>query len=509
MFTNLSHEFRTPLSLIISPLQMLLSQNKFDEGNSKLLNIIDRNSHILLRLVNQIMDFSKNNKGTLNINLGHYDIVNFSKKIIEQFTIIAEEKNIELQFLCSYKSFYIFFDKDQMEEIMYNLLSNAIKYTPNDGTVSLELDVEDSYFKMRFSDTGYGISKEDSEHIFDRFYTACDNYGVGIGLPLTKALVLAHQGKIEFTSNLGKGSCFIVSLPINIKNKYVNCTNQVDNIYKDNSITDSDNLLQSESESIDSEYRKRYITIMIVDDNNQMLDFLTTLFSPLYRIVTANNGMEALEKCHKTLPNIVISDIMMPIMDGIKLCIQLKNNKLTSHIPVILLTAKVTKQTHEEGLEASADAYITKPYDNNILLSTVKSLLINRSKLIQKYKDAFSNDVEESTNNDLDKVFIKKLVGIVENNLSNLKLNVEFVCNEIGINQVNLNKKLKELTGQTTNEFIRDIKLKHAAKMLTTNKYTIAEITYALGFNDLRYFRDSFHKKFGVLPSEYRRNIAK
>ena len=504
-FTNISHEFRTPLTLIISPLQKLLSTPDIskDELYRHLMNI-QHNSSILLRLINQILKLSKQDKGKLDIELREGDIVEFCRNCFSQFLQIAHDKQIQFAFNTNASYILLLFDAYKMEEILYNLLSNAIKHTPDGGSITLDVMEQEKGVSIHITDSGTGMTEEVKKHIFERFYSES---GVGIGLSLTKSLVELHKGTILFKSTEGEGTVFQVFIPFQNKNTLIEPLSETTTFSQE----DSGPFTASEYIHPEIEDRDRDMSdkpaLLIVDDNKGIVQILDELFCPYYKILTAFNGKEAFDLCLSQIPSLVISDIYMPEMNGIELCSAIKSTKETSHIPVILLTAKTSKEIQQEGLSVYADAYCSKPFDNDILISTVHSILTNRQMLAQKFSNNLMSEEDPTTvfPEKTDRDFIQKIIKVVEDNIANEELSVSLLCRTIGMSQLTLNKKIKQLTNQTTNAFIRSIRLKVASQMILSQKYSISEVTYAVGFSDLRYFRECFKKEFGVLPSDYKK----
>lgn len=504
-FMNLSHEFRTPLTLIISPLQKLLSTPDIskDELHRHLMNI-QHNSSILLRLINQILKLSKQDKGKLDIELREGDIVEFCRNCFSQFFQIAHDKQIQFVFNTNASCILLLFDAYKMEEILYNLLSNAIKHTPDGGSVTLDVIEQEKGVSIYIADSGTGMTEEVKKHIFERFYSES---GVGIGLSLTKSLVELHKGTIQFKSTEGEGTVFQVFIP------FQNDNTSAEPLSGMNISLSEDAVPLVESEYIGPEAENRELdrddkpAVLVVDDNKGIVQMLDELFSPYYKILTASDGEQAFALCLSRMPSLVISDIYMPKMNGIELCSTIKSTEETSHIPVVLLTAKASKEIQQEGLSVYADAYCSKPFDNDILISTVHSILANRKMIAQKFRNKLMSE-DDPTNifpEKTDRDFIQKVIAVVEENIANEELSVSLLCRTIGMSQLTLNKKIKQLTNQTTNAFIRSIRLKVASQMILSQKYSISEVTYAVGFSDLRYFRECFKKEFGVLPSDYKK----
>ena len=505
-FMNLSHEFRTPLTLIISPLQKLLSTPDIskDELHRHLMNI-QHNSSILLRLINQILKLSKQDKGKLDIELRKGDIVSFCKDCFSQFQQVAHDKQIQFVFNASASGIPLLFDAYKMEEILYNLLSNAIKHTPDGGSINMEIIEQENGVSIHITDSGTGMTEEVKKHIFERFYSES---GVGIGLSLTKSLVELHKGTIQFRSKEGEGTVFQVFIPFQDESNPIEQPETTATSSPDTALPLPPEYIYQETDNKSREMEMEdRPTLLIVDDNKGIVQMLDELFYPYYNILTASNGKEAFDLCLSKMPSLVISDIIMPEMNGIELCSAIKSTEETSHIPVVLLTAKASKETQKEGLSVYADAYCSKPFDNEILISTVQSILANRQMLAQKFSNKLMSE-EDPANifpEKTDRDFIQKVIRIVEENIANEELSVSLICRTIGMSQLTLNKKIKQLTNQTTNAFIRSIRLKVASQMILSQKHSISEVTYAVGFSDLRYFRECFKKEFGVLPSDYKK----
>ena len=499
-FMNLSHEFRTPLTLIISPLQKLLSTPDIskDELHRHLMNIQHNSS------INQILKLSKQDKGKLDIELREGDIVEFCRNCFSQFLQIAHDKQIQFAFNTNASYILLLFDAYKMEEILYNLLSNAIKHTPDGGSITLDVMEQEKGVSIHITDSGTGMTEEVKKHIFERFYSES---GVGIGLSLTKSLVELHKGTILFKSTEGEGTVFQVFIPFQNKNTLIEPLSETTTFSQEDSVPfTASEYIHPEIEDRDRDMSDKP-ALLIVDDNKGIVQILDELFCPYYKILTAFNGKEAFDLCLSQIPSLVISDIYMPEMNGIELCSAIKSTKETSHIPVILLTAKTSKEIQQEGLSVYADAYCSKPFDNDILISTVHSILTNRQMLAQKFSNNLMSEEDPTTvfPEKTDRDFIQKIIKVVEDNIANEELSVSLLCRTIGMSQLTLNKKIKQLTNQTTNAFIRSIRLKVASQMILSQKYSISEVTYAVGFSDLRYFRECFKKEFGVLPSDYKK----
>jgi len=507
-FNNVAHELRTPLTLISSPVQTLLENSKLNtQKREEYLQTINYNCRILLRFVNNFLDFSKQKNMQLTAHKQYGNIAAYCKKVFYQFNAIAEKKDINLMFFCESDEIMTMYDPYQMQEIIYNLVSNAVKNTIK-GYVSLEISETDKNIQIIVNDTGSGIPIDQREKIFERYYVSKKIEGsTGIGLHLTKSFIEQHDGTIKVEDNIDEnnkavGSSFIVNLPKKENNLSQKAVKNIDKI-EDNILSaplKEDNEMKA---IVTSQQRKP--TVLVVDDNPTMTKLLYNLLSNDYDVIEVNSAEEALKET--TIKNIalIISDVMMPVTNGIELCEKIKSNIRTSHIPVILLSALETEESQVAGFKAKADAYVFKPFTNKVLLSRVKSIIDNRSSIYTLYKTNPYFDIKNVATTDIDKIFIEKIIKLVNDNMSKETLNVKLIANHMKMSQVTLNKKLVSLTGQTTATFIRNQRLSKAAEMLKKELLNISEITYKVGFNDVKYFRKCFKNKFGLTPSEYKK----
>lgn len=507
-FTNISHELRTPLTLIHSPLSMIIESGKYssDKYLAGMLQTMEHNSKFLLSLVNQLMNFSKSEKGMLSLNLKYGNFSSFSKEVFQQFTYWAKQKGVGLEYSVSRSDISFLFDPHLMEQIIYNLVSNAIKHTPAGGFVSFTVNEQDNKINISVADSGNGISDNLKTHLFERFYSQNKNSaegGTGIGLFLTKRLVEIHNGNITFVSEEGKGTVFHVVISMITEGDMVT-ENISANSGEDEKFAD---VLRSESceheEMIDIEVDGESPAILIVDDNKDICNMLSLLLSDKYKIMIAHDGEMAWNMIPDLQPDLVLSDIMMPGMNGLELCERIKQDVRTSHIPVVLLSAKTTLQDYFIGYKFHADAYCPKPFDNKIMKELLNSIITNRKRILQHKKVPAIKISEVSTTSTDDK-FLEKLVKIIEDNITDSSFQIEDICKGLGVTALVLNKKLKALMGVTANAFVRSIRMKRAAELLKTGRYSVSEVTYDVGFNDLKYFRECFKKEFGVLPQQYK-----
>lgn len=496
--TNVSHEFRTPLTLILTPLDKLQKQAKAST-DKKLLEVIDRNAKQLLSLVNQLLDFRKLELHGLRYNPSYGDIVFFLKEVINNFEDAFNKKSLEFTFEHSTEYFMFYFDKEKLQKVMMNLLSNALKFTREHGKVTVQLIVNDNQTKVDIivQDNGVGIVNEDLDKIFVRFYQSENNRklglsGSGIGLNLAREMVQLHNGTIAVESEKGKGSKFIVSLPV-LKSE----------ILVTHSIPKASIEIQENEEQEFSNLKKRKPVILLVEDNVDFRTFMKDTLQEKFTIYEVPDGNVGFETVHKIHPDLIISDIMMPNMDGLELCKLLRKDIRTSHIPIILLTARTADEDKIKGLEIGADDYITKPFNMDLLLLRVHKLLEKRSELqkqFQKTIDISPSDVQITS---MDEKLIKKAVATVEKNIPEAKFSVEDLSSELGMSRVYLYKKLLAITGKSPVEFIRIIRLKRGAQLLKKSQMNIAEVAYEVGFNSPRYFSKYFKEEFGMLPTDY------
>lgn len=512
-FTNISHELRTPLTLIISPLENVIKYIENTEQKNK-LEMVHRNAIRLLGMVNQLLDFRKSDVKGHQFNPAQGDIVDFIHNVSNSFNEYSEKKNVRLIFFSAIKELFIVFDEDKMSKIIMNLLSNAFKFTPEGGRVDVSLDwlpatdEQPEQFEIKISDTGIGVKDEDKELIFERFYQVQQiegqkTDGSGIGLHLVKEFVSLHNGTITVHDNVGKGSVFIITLPI--------VRAQVTQELKDKPVQQEEMQLPADMLLPDDNFKgneggdkeKELPLILIVDDNEDFRVFMRDSLASEYRVAVAADGAKAWAMIPELQPDIIVSDVMMPEMDGNELSRLVKTDIRTSHIPLILLTARSAKEQKMEGLESGADDYITKPFDFDILSLRIKKLL----KLRQKRQENFNPQMEiapsEITITSLDEKLIKKAIQYVEENISRSELSVEELSGELNMSRVHLYKKILSITGKTPIEFIRIIRLKRAAQYLRESQQTVSEIAFQTGFSNPKFFRKYFKEEFGVLPSEY------
>jgi signal transduction histidine kinase/DNA-binding response OmpR family regulator/ligand-binding sensor domain-containing protein len=502
--TNVSHEFRTPLSLILAPLEKLM-KTKRETGEMHLLETIDRNARQLLDLVNQLLDFRKLDLHGLKYNPSYGDIIGFLKGVCDNFKESFRRKGIKFHFSSSLDSFHTQFDHEKLQKVMMNLLSNALKFTQSKGQISVLVEPgADLHSKniivIKVSDTGIGIPEEEREKIFDRFYQSERNHalglsGSGIGLNLVREMVQLHQGTVEVESEVNKGTTFIVKLPVEeVSRQPVSGPSPIQQVKTAEPIQELPPITSRQS-------------ILLVEDNADFRSFMKETLLDRYDIFEAADGEQGMQSTHANFPDIIISDVMMPVMDGLELCRQIKSDVRTSHIPVILLTARTADEDKIRGLEIGADDYITKPFNMDLLLLRIQHLIDKQKKIHDRFRKKMDVNPSEIEISSIDEKLIKKAIALVEENIAEPKFSVEDLSHELGMSRVYLYKKLLTITGKTPIEFIRIIRLKRGASLLQKSQMTISEVAYAVGFNSPRYFSKYFEEEFGVLPSEYLKSV--
>ena len=505
-FTNVSHELRTPLTLILAPLEELLKMPFADKVSKKKHELMFINAKRLYNLVDQLFEFRKTEMGTRQLKVGKGDIVNFTQEIFESFKPLSEKNGIQYSYHAAEPQLLFYFDKDAMEKILFNLLSNAFKYTKTGLSIHVELIRKNETVQIKVADTGVGISKEDLSKVFDRFYQVNNremNLGSGVGLAFTKRLVELHHGEISAESTPEEGSIFTVTIPTSdqvYKNDQQIETSLYDlSIISDNEL-DEDAASEEENQIIE---RDQPVKLLIVDDNKEILDYLQDYFSKIYEVTTANNGQMALDLLEIQPFDLIISDVMMPELDGLHFCKKVKQNINTSHIPLMLLTARNETSQQIKGLEMGADDYITKPFSTPLLAAKITNLLRSRKRLKEYYSVGKEMVPENIAFNTLDEEFLKQAIQIVEDHLADSEFSVDQFSKEIGMSRSNLYLKLKAITGESAMDFIKRIRFKKAVELMQSKRYTIAQITYMCGFNSPSYFSTAFKQHYGCMPSEY------
>ncbi len=526
-FTNISHELRTPLTLINGPLKYLQKNgDKLDQSVvQEQYKLMQKNSDSLQRLVNQLLDFRKINQGKMRLVMRKSNIVHFIKEISEPFQFLAAKNDINFKIKASKNKITSWFDHDAVEKIMNNLLSNAFKFTSEKGKIKISIDNtmigDKEYLEIKVKDNGFGIEEDKIPNIFERFYidkSKKENNpkGIGIGLSFVQEIVELHQGKISVESKLNQGTTFIVKLPVN-KEMYENipeitCKSSEDTDFLVRT-SETDSIAISINDEITDldidKARAEKPVLLVVDDNKDIRSFLKQALSEDYIIYEAENGKVGLELANKILPNVILTDVLMPEMNGIEFCEAVKNQKETSHIPVIMLTAKLSQESEIEGLKTGADDYIRKPFDVELLEVKLKNIIKQRDKLRDRFNKDITFKPKDVTVTTLDEKFLQQAIDIVEKHMMNTDFNVEMLVKEMGLSRSNLYLKFKEITGLSSSAFIRNIRLKRAVQLFEKSDYSVKEIMYMTGFNTASYFAKCFKKQFGVIPSEYvRKNLS-
>lgn len=521
-FTNISHELRTPLTLIADPVEMLLEDSGIKGKSRELLKMVKRNAIALQQLVSSILDFRKIQNGKMDLKLYRFDIVKALTMWVGDFQLTAERKHIKLHLNMENlkENHEVVADKEKMARVVFNLLSNALKYTPTGGDIFVSLEDEGEKLRLHVRDTGKGVEKEETAKIFERFFQAKGAAsGTGIGLALVKSFVELHMGEVWVESELGKGSDFIVEIPR--KQAVDERVIHIDDDSVDNSVNASvSNCNYATDESvlqyIDDGERKcgkvqqlvsentNKPTVLVIDDNNDIRQYEHTLLQDSYIVLEAADGKEGLEVAKREVPDLVICDVMMPVMNGLQFTEQLKTHTVTSHIPVIMLTAKNLEEHRAEGYEHGADSYITKPFHSKVLLARIENLLKQRKllkHLFQGSKEA-EQEIAESHLEDRDKQFLKQLHSIIQKNLSDSEFGVEDIGKQIGLSRVQLYRKVKAMTGSSVVDLLRKARLAKAKRLLESRSMSVSEVAYDVGFSAPSYFTKCFKDEFGMLPGD-------
>lgn len=509
-FTNISHEFRTPLTLILSPVTELLEQFDFKEPVREKLMLVESNSKRMLRLINQLLDFRKSEHGLLKLNKTHSDFVGFAREVFVSFQNMAVKKQIDYRFDSEVDIFQMDFDRNQMEIVLYNLLSNAFKYTRQHGKIDLGIRCDHGYLTVMISDTGIGMTTEESEKAFDRFYQAqspeiTNQVGSGIGLAFSKNILDLHNGEIKIQSTRSVGTQVKILFPLDGIPLPADKELKIAEAHLDFCRGEH----SEEGNDPDLERSGKNATILIADDNEDIRNYLRNLLKEEYYILEAEDGLMALEITTQELPDIIISDVMMPQMDGIRFCEVIKSQINTSHIPVILLTARTSLSYEMEGLKTGAEDYITKPFNPGIIKTRIATILENRSKLREYYlnKVRFEPDIQDTRESDMDSIFIQKAMMLVNDHLQDQHFGIETMVDQLFMSQSTLFRKIKSLTGLSITAFIRSVRLKQAAQIILQSNLKLSQVAAEVGFNDYKHFKNSFQQQFGCLPSEYRAKI--
>ncbi|MFS4417609.1 two-component regulator propeller domain-containing protein [Maribacter sp. 2307ULW6-5] len=512
-FTNISHEFRTPLTLIVGPLQQLLLNYKGSRGVYQKLLVMESNAKQLLQLINRLMDFRKLDHGNHKLEAAEGNIVKFLEEIFLSFSEYAKNSGHKYRFVSEQEEILVYYDRIRLEQVFYNLLSNAFKYTPMGGAISVEVCQDNTFLYVAVKDTGPGISEEYKTRVFERFFeiprdAPSEKIGVsgtGIGLAIAKNIVDLHKGSIVVEDNAGGGSVFKVGLPLGREHL------AEDEIIQDFKFSDDLGLYgapetpsaEQGKESQGLLLDKERDTVLVVEDNEPLRTFIKELLRERYNVIEAGNGKEALQKALKYLPNLIVSDVMMPEMVGTELCAKIKEHISTSHIPVVLLTSRTSLLYKFEGLENGADDYISKPFNVKEFTLRIKNLIDSSNRLKVKFSENHGIATEGMAISSLDEKLLKKAINIVEDNIANNQFDIMAFSMELGVSRTLLFTKIKAWTNATPNEFIQEIRMKRAMRLLEQGKMNIAEVSYQVGFKNPKYFSKCFQKKYGLSPSGY------
>ncbi|ADK96037.1 substrate-binding domain-containing protein [Prevotella melaninogenica] len=501
-FTNISHELRTPLTLIADPVNYIMHDDNLNSQQRSMLQIVQRNVLVLTQLVSEILDFRKVQNGKMELRLSDFNLSESMKQWIMLFSASAQKKHIAIS-MNAPDAVMLRADQDKIERICYNLLSNALKYTSEGGEITLTAKEENGRVMISVADNGCGISSDELPYIFDRFYQAKNaGRGTGIGLAIVKAFTELHHGEVSATSVEGKGSTFTIHIPVRQKGEVTNQpTEKIEQLVEPSSAEEVPNQARHIDELIQP-YQTDKPEVLIIDDNIDIRTYLRSVLSEKYNVSEAANGKVGLELARKIVPDIVLSDIMMPVMDGLAFCQQLKTDKAISHIPVILLTARSLDEQRAEGYEHGADAYLSKPFSLRLLFSRIDNLIQSRKKLSKLFSNSDENDAFEKLSNETDKTFAAQLRKIIQDHLSDNEFNVERIGDEIGLSRVQLYRKVKALTGYSPVEMLRKARLTRARHLLRTTEKTVSEVAYAVGFSTPSYFSKCYKDEFGESPKK-------
>lgn len=508
-FINAAHDIRTPLTLVKAPLNDILEKEKLSpDGEANLLTAI-RSTNNLFRIINNLINFEKTSDSTIKLRIAEYELYSFIEEIIQQFKSFAEAKQIQLTFESNFRFLNVWFDKTKMDSILRNLISNALKYTPEMGSVSITAFSNPQYWSIEIKDTGIGIPADEQKKLFRMFFRGSNavnlkTSGSGIGLLLVKRLVKKHKGRIIIKSVLNEGSSFLVTF----RHGHKHFRQDLLSLPEQTSLAITDNRLYAPSKNSSDDTlpppSSNTTKILIVEDNDELKSYLKRSLTEKYTVHLASNGEEGLIMAKNIMPNLIISDIMMPRMRGDEMCVALKSDIETSHIPIILLTALSDRENIINGLAIKADEYMTKPFDIGILKANIANLLANRALLIQQY--AHLDLKEPETNNyssELDYKFMSKVKEEIEKNIDNSDFSVEKLSSALNMSRTSFYNKIKALTTQAPADFIRTQRMNRAGELLKAKKYSINEVAFMVGFNDTKYFREVFKKYFNMTPSKY------
>ena len=504
-FTNISHELRTPLTLIADPIEHIVNDENLTKQQRNMLQIVEKNVSILMRLVNEILDFRKIQNKKMELTLSEFELTHYLKEWARTFESIATKRKIKVESITP-APIRLCADIYKVERICYNLLSNALKYTSEGGSITIKAKSTDETVEICIKDTGKGIAKEDIKHIFDRFYQVRNSNkdGTGIGLAIVKAFTELQGGTAKVESEVGKGSEFTITLPKRVAGDNFQPAEETYtmNDFLDESSAVTDISTENKVSKITSDRQEDKPRVLVIDDNADIRAYATALLGDEYDVMEASDGSEGLKKAVREVPDVVVCDVMMSGMDGLECCKHLKSDSLTCHIPVILLTAKTLDEHRAEGYAYGADAYLTKPFNGNVLKARIKNLITNRKLM----KIVFGNDAQqepiEAVVQSAESQFVEKFRTIIQGNLGNSDLNVETISHEMGISRAQLYRKIKSITGISPNDIIREARMKRADRLLETTDKSVSEIAYEVGFSSPSYFTKCYREFFGRTPKK-------
>ena len=503
-FVNVSHEIRTPLTLIIGEIEQLAIKTIGSKNLARSISNLRNNGNHMIQLVNELLDFRKLDQGGIKLRASKGNFVMFCQEIYLSFFNKAKENSIDYKFLSVEDQILVWYDRDQLEKVFYNLLTNAFKNTPPGGKIEMFVSKQGQLVEVRISDTGRGIPQGEIQNVFKRFYQNDDNEdgkrnGFGLGLSIVQDIVNLHHGIVDVESQEGEGSSFTVKLQTG--REHLNIDEILsESVSSDSLVNYTDLEKQTPTDSVDEAQEG---LILVVEDNLEIRQFILEILRPRFQVLEASDGQSALEITKNHLPDLIVSDIMMPVMDGIRLTSELKGNAATSHIPIILLTARTGTIFKAEGYETGADDYVTKPFNSALLVTRIRNLLESRRILASKIRNDLATRPTDLNLTSPDEKFLKDLVAVISSNLDNSELHADAISLEMGMSHSVVYKKIKALTGFTLVEFIRDYRLQQAADILGRYKFSVAQACYKVGFSDKKYFSQMFKKKYGKTPSEY------
>ena len=505
-FTNLSHEFRTPLTLMMGPLQQLL-EGQPEPKERQLLEIAFRNANNQLYLVNELLELSRLEAGKMSLRASQQDVVPFLRSLVFAFESLAQDRQIHLSFSSEQPSVQLYYEMGKLEKVINNLLSNALKFTPSGGRVTVSLEQAGQELCISVADTGPGIPQLQQDKVFDRFFqvSASPEVGTGVGLALSRELVRLHHGRIELESREGEGATFRVFLPLG--SRHLRAAERVENPVR--SGTASAASLPAREKAHNPRVptsSQTEATVLLIEDNDEVRAFIRQRLDTAFNIIEAGDGQAGIEQAREHMPDLIVSDVMMPRKNGYEVCAALKSDVRTSHIPVILLTAKAEQEEKLQGLRTGADDYLAKPFDAEELRVRIHNLIQLRQQLRQRFAAAVELKPEEVAVNSIDQEFLENALGIVESRMDDEQFSVEVLAQEIGMSRPQLNRKLRALVNQSTNQFIQSIRLQRAADLLRKQSGTVAEIAFQTGFSSTAYFIKCFKGKYGETPGSFSKN---